>query len=42
MDIPSLITHRFPIEKAADAYHLVDAGGPGTLGVLLDHDGTWS
>ena len=42
MDVPSLITHRFPIEKAADAYELVDAGEPGTLGVLLDHDGTWT
>jgi 2-desacetyl-2-hydroxyethyl bacteriochlorophyllide A dehydrogenase len=42
MDVPSLITHRFPIEKAADAYSLVDAGDPGTLGVLLDHDGSWT
>jgi 2-desacetyl-2-hydroxyethyl bacteriochlorophyllide A dehydrogenase len=42
IDIPSLITHRFPIEKAADAYELVDRGDPGTLGVLLDHDGSWT
>jgi 2-desacetyl-2-hydroxyethyl bacteriochlorophyllide A dehydrogenase len=42
MDIPSLITHRFPIEEAADAYSLVHAGDPGTLGVLLDHDGMWT
>jgi 2-desacetyl-2-hydroxyethyl bacteriochlorophyllide A dehydrogenase len=42
MDIPSLITHRFSLEKAADAYALVDAGDPGTLGVLLDHDGSWT
>jgi threonine dehydrogenase-like Zn-dependent dehydrogenase len=40
VDVDTLTTHRFPIEKAADAYALVTAGGAEgerPIGVVLDY-----
>ena len=36
LDVESLITHRLPLERAAEAYHLI-AHDSTALGVLLDH-----
>jgi 2-desacetyl-2-hydroxyethyl bacteriochlorophyllide A dehydrogenase len=35
-DVGALVTHRFPLEEAPAAYALIDAGDPGTFGVLLE------
>lgn len=34
LDVEPLISHRFPLEKAADAYHLL-SGGESSLGIVL-------
>ena len=39
LDVASLITHRFPIAKAEDAYDLVTGGGAPSLGVVLTYEG---
>lgn len=36
LDVRPLITHRFAIDRAAEAYDLITGGGP-SLGVLLDY-----
>lgn len=38
IDTESLVSHRFPFEKATDAYALLTGGAP-SLGILLDYDG---
>ncbi len=38
MDAAALITHRFSIAEADDAYARLDAGAPGMLQVLLTYD----
>jgi threonine dehydrogenase-like Zn-dependent dehydrogenase len=35
LDVEPLITHRLPLERAAEAYELI--AGPNALGVILDH-----
>ncbi len=37
LDVLSLITHRFPVEQAAEAYALLTTPGSGALGVLLEY-----
>jgi len=37
LDFSHLISHRFPIERSSEAYQLVDAGGSGALGILLEY-----
>src|SRR2546430_11946250 len=34
-DVTPLITHRFPLERASDAYELLTSGEP-SLGILLE------
>jgi 3-hydroxyethyl bacteriochlorophyllide a dehydrogenase len=36
LDTLSLITHRFPVEQAAEAWHLISTKGESALGVILD------
>jgi predicted dehydrogenase/threonine dehydrogenase-like Zn-dependent dehydrogenase len=36
LDVGPLISHRFPVAEAANAYELVSGGGP-SLGILLDY-----
>jgi predicted dehydrogenase/threonine dehydrogenase-like Zn-dependent dehydrogenase len=36
LDVAPLITHRFPLERAADAYALLTSGEP-SLGILLEY-----
>ena len=36
LDVKPLLTHRFPLERAQDAYALIGGGGP-SLGVLLEY-----
>ena len=38
LNVKSLITHRFPFEKALDAYDLITSGSESYLGVLLEYD----
>ncbi|MEI7449601.1 MAG: bi-domain-containing oxidoreductase [Desulfomonile sp.] len=38
VDVNSLISHRFPLERAADAYGLLTGGDP-YLGILLEYSG---
>jgi len=38
LDVRPLITHRFPIEKASDAYELIQSNGQPYLGVLLEYE----
>jgi len=35
--LAELISQRVPLERAADAYALVDAGGAGVVQVVLDY-----
>ena len=37
LDVHPLISHRFPIERAVEAYALLAGGGPEVLGVLLTY-----
>jgi len=37
LDVSPLITHRFPIERAEDAYRLIDSGKEPYLGVILTY-----
>lgn len=37
LDLSDLVTHRFEIEDAVDAYRKVKEGDPSTLGVVLDY-----
>lgn len=37
LDVSPLISHRFPIEQAEDAYHLIETGTEPFLGVLLTY-----
>ena len=39
LDVQSLITHRFPVQKAPQAYDLITEGGEPFLGVLLTYGG---
>ncbi len=39
IDLVSLVTHRFPIMNAQEAYALLDSGAPGCLQVVLVADG---
>lgn len=39
LDVAPLITHRFPFERALDAYALVTQGGEPHLGVVLEYSG---
>jgi len=36
LDVAPLITHRFPLERASDAYELLTSGEP-SLGILLEY-----
>lgn len=36
LNVGALITHRFPLEQAPEAYSLIDAGDPETFAVVLD------
>jgi predicted dehydrogenase/threonine dehydrogenase-like Zn-dependent dehydrogenase len=36
LDVAPLITHRFPLERAADAYELLTSGAP-SLGIVLEY-----
>lgn len=38
LDVSSLITHRYAVEQAADAYALIESGASPYLGVLLRYD----
>ncbi|MGY6214057.1 bi-domain-containing oxidoreductase [Methylolobus aquaticus] len=38
LDVKPLISHRFPIDRAVEAYDLVGGGGP-SLGILLEYPG---
>ncbi|MBF0323901.1 MAG: bi-domain-containing oxidoreductase [Alphaproteobacteria bacterium] len=38
LDVGALVSHRFPFEKAEDAYRLVTEGGEPHLGVVLCYD----
>jgi predicted dehydrogenase len=38
LDVRPLITHRFPVEKATDAYELIQSDGQPYLGVLLEYE----
>ena len=38
MDVTALTTHRFPIDRALDAYGLVQKGGEPVIGLLLTYD----
>ncbi|WP_315855271.1 bi-domain-containing oxidoreductase [Spiribacter salinus] len=38
LDVSPLITHRFPLEQAAEAYDLLSSGEP-SLGILLEYSG---
>jgi predicted dehydrogenase/threonine dehydrogenase-like Zn-dependent dehydrogenase len=38
LDVASLITHRFPFDRAEDAYELVMKGAEPHLGVVLEYD----
>lgn len=40
VDVASLTTHRFAIEQAEQAYHLMMEGGQPYLGILLEYAGT--
>jgi predicted dehydrogenase/threonine dehydrogenase-like Zn-dependent dehydrogenase len=40
LDVRPLISHRFPIEKAPDAYDLIQSGEQPYLGVLLEYQET--
>ena len=40
VDVRSLITHRFPVDKAPQAYALLGQRGSGALGVLLEYPET--
>ncbi|MGD8331280.1 MAG: Gfo/Idh/MocA family oxidoreductase, partial [Acidobacteriota bacterium] len=37
LDVAPLISHRFPVEQAADAYELIERGAQDYLGVLLEY-----
>jgi predicted dehydrogenase/threonine dehydrogenase-like Zn-dependent dehydrogenase len=37
MDVQSLVTHRFAVDDAAEAYAVLSAGAGGALGVLLEY-----
>lgn len=39
LDVKPLISHRFPIAQAEDAYELIGGGGP-SLGILLEYPGS--
>ncbi|MFQ5778601.1 MAG: bi-domain-containing oxidoreductase [Terriglobia bacterium] len=36
--VDSLLTHRFPVERAAEAYHLLEEPSPRPLGILFFYD----
>jgi 2-desacetyl-2-hydroxyethyl bacteriochlorophyllide A dehydrogenase len=38
VDAAALISHRFPLARAADAYRLLDGGGGPALQILLEHE----
>jgi predicted dehydrogenase/threonine dehydrogenase-like Zn-dependent dehydrogenase len=38
LDVEPLISHRFPVERATDAYAMIKAGDEPFLGVLLQYD----
>jgi predicted dehydrogenase/threonine dehydrogenase-like Zn-dependent dehydrogenase len=38
LDVGSLTTHRFPVDKAADAYGMIYAGSESYAGVVLEYD----
>lgn len=38
LDVRSLTTHRFSLDKAADAYQLIEKGSESYIGVVLDYD----
>ena len=38
LDVRSLTTHRFPLEKAADAYQVIEKGSESYIGIVLDYD----
>ena len=37
VDVKSLITHRFPVDQASEAYAVVSTGGAASLGVVLEY-----
>lgn len=37
LDVKPLVSHRFPIERAEDAYELVGGGGGSSLGIVLQY-----
>lgn len=37
LDVTPLISHRFPVERAAEAYELIESPAPKYLGVLLEY-----
>jgi len=38
LDVRSLTTHRFPVDKAPDAYQVIEKGSESYIGILLDYD----
>jgi predicted dehydrogenase/threonine dehydrogenase-like Zn-dependent dehydrogenase len=38
VNVRSLTTHRFPLEKAPDAYQVIEKGSESYIGILLDYD----
>jgi predicted dehydrogenase/threonine dehydrogenase-like Zn-dependent dehydrogenase len=38
LNVRSLTTHRFPLEKAPDAYQVIEKGSESYIGILLDYD----
>ena len=38
VDVRSLTTHRFPLDKAIDAYHMIEKGSDSYIGIVLDYD----
>ena len=42
LDTTSLITHRFPVEQAAEAWRLIESKSEPVLGVMLDWTGVTS
>src|SRR5262249_14824346 len=38
LDVKALTTHRFPLDKAAEAYQVIENGSQSYIGIVLDYD----